>query len=175
MQKSSEGPCSLSPACSLPPFLPNHSSQWAAFSLESSLLIFLLLVLVFPEKIVFALDFNLINFYPREDISRFILLLGLPLEISGHSWRACVGPTASQAQKSHLETYVAEAFLLPPTVNGNAPKDPTSCWDTVSFCFLGLLVLKVNFSLEQFSLHCELQQSEFVADSALDCQAMEMN
>lgn len=112
MQKSSEGPCSLSLACSLPPFLPNHSSQWAAFSLESSLLIFLLLMLVFPEKIVFALDFNLINFYPWEDISCFILLLGLPLEISGHSWRACVGPTASQAQKSHLETYVAEVFPL---------------------------------------------------------------
>lgn len=47
----------------------------------------------------------------------------------------------------------------------------------VSFCFLGFLVLKVNFSLEQFCLQCELQQSEFVADPALSeaCQAMEMN
>lgn len=38
-------------------------------------------------------------------------------------------------------------------------------------------MLKVNFSLEHFCLHCELQQSESVADSALGeaCQAMEMN
>lgn len=103
--------CSQPTVChSLLPLLPNHSSQWATFSLESSLLILLLLVLVFPEKLVFALGFNLINFYPWEDISCFILLLGLPLEIPGHSWRACVGPTTSQDQKSHLETYVAEAF-----------------------------------------------------------------
>lgn len=38
-------------------------------------------------------------------------------------------------------------------------------------------MLKVNFSLEQFCLHGELQQSESVADSALReaCQTMEMN
>lgn len=118
-------------------------------------------MLVFSEKIVFALGFNLINFYPWEDASRLILLLGLPLEIPGHSWRACVGPTVSQAQKSHLDMYVAEAFLLHPVspVNGNAPMDPTSCWDMGSFCLFGLLVLKVKFHMAWFSPHCKLQQT----------------
>lgn len=118
-------------------------------------------MLVFSEKIVFALGFNLINFYPWEDASRLLLLLGLPLEIPGHSWRACVGPTMSQAQKSHLEMYVAGAFHLHPvsSVNGNAPMDPTSCWDMGSFCLFGLLVLRVKFHMEWFSLHCKLQQT----------------
>lgn len=61
-------------------------------------------------------------------------------------------------------------------VNGNAIKDPTSCWDMVSFASRPPGV-KGKLLLEQFCLQCELQQSEFQADSALGeaCQAMEMN
>lgn len=77
----------------LPLFLPNHPSQRAKCSRESSFLTLLLLVLVFPEKAVFSLGFNPINFYPWEDVSCLLLLFGLPLDIAGHSWRACVGPT----------------------------------------------------------------------------------
>lgn len=84
--------------CGLPLFLPNHPWQRAKCSWESSLLILLLLVLVFPEKAVFSLGFNPINFYPWEDISCLLLLFGLPLKIPGHSWRTCVGPTMSQAK-----------------------------------------------------------------------------
>lgn len=135
------------------------------------MLILFLLVLVFSEKIVFALGFNLINFYPWEDASRLILLLGLPLEIPGHSWRACVGPTVSQAQKSHLDMYVAEAFLLHPVspVNGNAPMDPTSCWDRGSFCLFGLLALNVKFHMAWFSPHCKLRQTCICKCSCFRC------
>lgn len=59
---------------------------------------------------VFELGFNPINLYLWEGVSCLILLFSLPLEITGHSWRACVGPTMSQAQKSHLEMDEAEAF-----------------------------------------------------------------
>lgn len=67
--------------------LPRHSWLWPSFSLDPSLLIVFLLVLLFPKKTVFALDFNPINFYPWEDASHLILLIGLPLEVPRHSWR----------------------------------------------------------------------------------------
>lgn len=83
---------------SLPLLLPKQELKWATFSLESSLLIFLLLVMVFPEKIVFALDFDLINFYPWEGVSRLILLLCLPLEIPRQLESLCGPPTHTHAK-----------------------------------------------------------------------------
>lgn len=89
---------------SLPLLLPKQELKWATFSLEPSLLVFLLLVMVLPEKIVFALGFNLINVYPWEDVSCLILLLCLPLEIPRQLESLC-GP-------HHL--------LTPETPSGNA-------------------------------------------------------
>lgn len=90
---------------SVPLLLPKQELKWATFSLESASLIFLLLAMVFPEKIVFALGFNLINFYPWEGVARLILLLCLPLEIPRQLESLCGPPT-------HM--------LNPETPSGNA-------------------------------------------------------
>lgn len=59
-----------------------------------------------------------------------------------------MGPTTSQAQKSHLEMYVAKPFpILPvPPVSGNAPMDPTSSWDVGIFASLASVLKKGKLS-----------------------------
>lgn len=74
--------CSWFPVHSLPPFLLKHGDG-LNFLWGHLYFIFLLLELVFPEKIVFALGLNLINVYPWEDVSGLILLLGLPRDTAG--------------------------------------------------------------------------------------------
>lgn len=87
--KASDVTCFLFTVYSLlwsPLFLPSFQLQWATFSLEYFLLILLLLVGISRE------NFNPPNFYPWEGISCF------SLEISGCSWRACVGPPQAKSR-----------------------------------------------------------------------------